>query len=93
MLQHALGLRKAVNGSYFALFHSIICRKLQCKRKAKFLPEELVITQKLESKMSQTQSEIPDSPTDSHTKHTHELYPLQNLRKLQSRFFSVKLVQ
>ena len=28
------------------------------------------------------QSEIPDSPTDSHTKHTHELYPLQNLRKL-----------
>lgn len=59
MLQHALGLRKAVNGSYFALFHSIICRKLQCKRKAKFLPEELVITQKLESKMSQNKARYP----------------------------------
>lgn len=63
MLQLGLGLRKAVNGRYRALFNSIVCRKLQCKRKAKNFPEEPVITQKLESKMSQTQSEIPDSST------------------------------
>jgi len=63
MLQHGLGLREAVNVCYRALFNSIIRRKLQWKRKAKNLPEEPVITQKLESKMSQTQSEIPDSST------------------------------
>jgi len=97
MLQHGLGLRKGANGSYRALFHSIICRKLQCKRKAKNLSEEPVITQKLESKISQTQSEIPDSPTDRLLSATQNTPMGSILYKIVESyiavFFPVKLVQ
>jgi len=74
----------------------IISRELQCKRRVKNVSEEPVITQKLEHKMSQTQSKIADSSTDrllSATQNTPTCSILYKIVECYNVVFTVKLVQ
>ena len=65
------------------------------QEKAKNVPEQPVITQKLEPKVSQTQSEIPDSSTDrllSATQNTPTGSTLYKIVESYNAVFSVQLV-
>jgi hypothetical protein len=66
------------------------------EKKTKNVPEQPVITQKLEPKMYQTQSEIPDSSTDrllSATQNTLTDSILYRIVESYNAVFTVKLVE